>query len=91
MVLKVNPFNEIVTTRLLDFFGLATPWTRRLWGAGTVLMLRELIECCDAVALGTLSEGTARWLANVMKAQVGSDPGAANGRPGVTDILVLGG
>ncbi len=87
MALQVNPFNQVVATRLLDFFAIATPWTRRLWGAGTVLMLRELLECSDAVAQGTLSEGTARWLASAIKSQVGPDPGVGNGRPGVMDIL----
>jgi hypothetical protein len=44
MTLQVNPFDQLVTTRLLDFFAVATPWTRRLWGVGTVLLLRSARE-----------------------------------------------
>jgi len=87
MALQVNPLNQVVATRLLDFFGRATPWTRKLWGAGSLLMLRELIEITDAVAMGTLTDSSARWLANTMKQQIGPDPGLGPARPSVTEIL----
>lgn len=87
MALHVNPYNELVATRLLDFFAIATPRTRRLWGVGTVLMLRELRETADAVAHGTLSDATAHWLANTIKTQAGPDPGVGQARQGLMEVL----
>src|SRR5580700_4451732 len=79
MALQVKSFDQHVATRLLDFFGNRTPWTRRLWSAGTPLMLRELIEVADTDQ-GTLTEASARWLANAAKRRVGPDLGARAGR-----------
>lgn len=40
----VNQFDKEVVARLLEFFGDSTPWHRSLWGVGSVLATREVLE-----------------------------------------------
>jgi hypothetical protein len=40
----VNQFDMEASARLLEFFGDSTPWHRSLWGVGSVLAAREVLE-----------------------------------------------
>lgn len=76
MIDTVNPFEQHVGARLLDFFGEATPWQRSLWNVGLCLTLREVLEASEAVRVGALSEPTLASLANTAQVVAGVDPGS---------------
>jgi hypothetical protein len=63
---------------LLDFFGGETSWQRRLWDAGTLLTLREVLEGGVARASGTLSPPALRWLQESAIEVAGRDPGVGD-------------
>ncbi|WP_138251345.1 integrase [Mycolicibacterium phocaicum] len=70
-----SSYAEHIVARLSDFFSEMTPWQRRLWDAGTVLTLRELLEAADWCANGVLSTGTVAWLAKDAERLAGRDRG----------------
>lgn len=71
----VDPFGMHVVARLLDFFGVPTPWYRRLWCPGAVLALREVLEASHAVRAAILSEDTFGSVVRSATALTGPDPG----------------
>ena len=76
MLVPVNPDEEVIAARLLEFFAAATPWNRRLWNTGIVLGLREILEAVEAARAGVLSEESVKTLGNTCTRLVGLDPGA---------------
>jgi hypothetical protein len=67
-----------VAARVLDFFGLASPWQRGLWCTGLVLTLKELLEASEAVHARVLHEEAFRYLAAEAVKLVGIDPGSGD-------------
>ena len=69
---------ELVCARLRDFFAHNTPWHRRLWGIGTVLGLREVLEYADGclTARSRSAEGLC-FVVSSTRREVGRDPGVA--------------
>lgn len=78
-----SPYGEDIMARLGDFFADMTSWQRRLWDAGTVLTLRELLEAAEWSANGVLSSGTVAWLAKDAERLAGRDQGV-----GARDVRV---
>lgn len=102
-MLHVNSYDRHAAACLLDFFGAATPWQRRLWAVGTVIGLREVLEGSEAVQSGVLSPKSFENLCQSIEVTAGTDPGAGSPeerrllqaslrscpRPGSADYLVL--
>lgn len=66
-------FDEYVVGRMLELCHPATPWWRRLWQPGTVLLARELLEAGDpAMSASDHARGT---LLSQLRDRVVSDPG----------------
>lgn len=78
MISPVNPPEQHVAARLLDFFGRATPWHRSLWSVGSLLTLKEILEASEAARAGVLSPDALEQLVNAGLKQVGLDPGMGN-------------
>ncbi len=82
---------ELVCARLRDFFAHNAPWHRRLWGIGTVLGLREVLEYADGclTARSRSAEGLCFVVSNTRR-EVGRDPGVApmieSGSPRGSDV-----
>jgi hypothetical protein len=74
----VDPFGAHVVARLLDFFGVPTPWFRRLWCPGAILSLKEVIEASHAAREGILSEETFGSVVRSATALTGADPGVGS-------------
>lgn len=74
-MLNVNPYDQHVAGRLLDFFGASTAWHRSLWVPGVVLTLKEVLEASEAQQAGILSEGSIKNLIGCAQAAIGPDPG----------------
>ncbi len=70
---------ELVRSRLRDFFARNAPWHRRLWGIGTVLSLREVLEYANGCLTGRSpsTEGL-RFVVGSASREVGRDPGVAH-------------
>ena len=64
-----------VLARLKEFLRDTTPWSRRLWDAGTILSLRELYDAIEWSEAKVLSASTVKWLANDLERLVGRDRG----------------
>lgn len=75
-MLRVNASDRHVAACLLDSFGAKTPWQRRLWGVGTVMSLREVLEGSEAVQSGVLSPKAFEHLCQAAELTAGQDPGA---------------
>ncbi len=67
-----------VAVRLRDFFFTSTPWQRRLWDAGTVSALKELLEVSRWRSEHVLSDGAVRWFAHELERVVGVDTGVGD-------------
>ena len=67
-----------IAARILDFFGLTTPWQRGLWCTGLVLTLKELLEASEAVRARVLHEEALRYLAAEAAKLAGIDPGSGD-------------
>jgi hypothetical protein len=61
--------------RLSEFFDDSSSWARRVWGAGSVLSLRELHTAVDWAGEKVLSPATVSWLAHDVEATLGRDRG----------------
>ena len=70
---------DLVRSRLKDFFGRSIPWNRRLWGIGTVLSLREVLEYADACIVGEVptTEGL-QFVIHRISPRVTQDPGVSH-------------
>jgi len=67
-----------VAARLQDFFFVTAPWQRRLWDAGTVFALKELLDASRWRAEHVLSEGAVHWLSHELERIVGVDHGVGD-------------
>lgn len=79
-MLLVNPRDELIAARLLDFFAWNTRWNRALWDVGSILSLKEVLEASEAVRDGVLSQGTLEWLKQRVEMCIGRDLGLG-GKP----------
>ena len=70
-----DPYADHIGARLLEFFADTTPWARRLWDAGSVMMLREVYDASEWVDRQVLSGGALAWLAQDAEKLVGRDRG----------------
>ncbi len=61
--------------RLSEFFDESASWSRRAWGAGSVLSLRELHSVVEWSAEKVLSPATVVWLARDLEVTLGRDAG----------------
>lgn len=73
-MLNVNPFEEHVAARLLDFFHSKTPWQRGLWTPGVLLTIREVLQASEAAAAGVISLPSLHNVASSAIELVGRDP-----------------
>jgi hypothetical protein len=70
-----HAFGEHLAARLLDFTADTTPWQRRLWDLGTVLVLKEVYEAGQWIDAQVLSEAAMHWLCHDTERLVGKDLG----------------
>lgn len=68
-------FATHVAVRLQDFFFETAPWQRRLWDAGTLSALKELLDASFWQSRNVLSPGSVSWLAKELEKIVGRDHG----------------
>lgn len=68
-------FATHVAVRLQDFFFETAPWQRRLWDAGTLSALKELLDASYWQSQNVLSPGAVSWLAKELERIVGRDHG----------------
>ena len=73
-----DPYADHVGARLLEFFADATPWSRRLWDAGSVMTLMEVYDASEWVDRHVLSAGALAWLAQDTERLVGRDRGTGD-------------
>ena len=78
MLQPVNPDEELIAARLLEFFSAATPWHRGLWNPGLALTLKELLEASLAVRSSVLHDDTLKVLGSTCLRLSGLDPGAGS-------------
>jgi hypothetical protein len=93
MISTVNPFENLVAARMLDYFSTRTHWHRALWNAGTVLALREVLEASEAQNEGHLSERSVRGAVATALRLLKDDPGIGNAaeRIALADTLTFEG
>lgn len=70
-----DEYRILVVARLFDFFSDKAAWPRRLWDAGAVLMLKELIEASAWVDAQVLGQASVKWLALDVDRILGRDQG----------------
>jgi hypothetical protein len=75
MISLVNPVENLIAARLLDYFSSRTHWHRALWNAGTILALREVLEASEAQNLGHLSEKSIGGAVTTALRLLRDDPG----------------
>jgi hypothetical protein len=73
VTLAASSFDAHVVQRVLEFCHPATPWWRRLWQAGTVLVSRELLEAGDPAM--SASEYAKAALLRELSDRIVRDPG----------------
>lgn len=73
LIFGASEYADHVGARLLDFFADTTPWQRRLWDVGSVLVLDELAEAAEWSAKNVLSAGAVSWLARDVERLAGRD------------------
>lgn len=73
----VNDYEQLICARLLDYFSSKTHWNRSLWGAGTILALREVLEASEAQSQGHLSDKTIKSAIVTALRFLRHDPGVA--------------
>jgi hypothetical protein len=78
MISIVNPHENLIAARLLDYFSTRTHWHRSLWNAGTILALREVLEASEAQNVGHLSERSLRGAIATALRLVKDDPGVGD-------------
>lgn len=66
---------NLVSARLLDYFGRRTDWQRRLWNPGTVTVLQELLEAVDLLKSGHVLPIAVKELSSTARRRVGPDLG----------------
>jgi hypothetical protein len=93
MISAVNPTENLIGARLLDYFSTRTHWPRTLWNAGTILALREVLEASEAQNLGHLSEKSIRGAVTTALRLLKDDPGIGgpNERAALIGALTLNG
>lgn len=75
---RAAPYENLVIARLFDFFANANHWHRRLWEAGTMLTLKEVLEASEAKNAGVLSEGSLSFLCASVMPIAGRDKGVGS-------------
>lgn len=68
-------YRDHVVARLFDFFSDQAAWPRRLWDAGAVLMLNELVEASAWVDAQVLGHASVKWLGGDVDRILGRDQG----------------
>jgi hypothetical protein len=93
VISAVNPFENLIAARMLDYFSTRTHWHRTLWNAGTVLALREVLEASEAQNAGHLSERSVRGAVVTALRLLKDDPGigTAAERIALTESLTVDG
>lgn len=56
MISDVNTYEQMICARLFDYFSSRTHWNRGLWGASTILALKEVLEASEAQSQGHLDK-----------------------------------
>ncbi|WP_102159557.1 integrase [Zhihengliuella halotolerans] len=74
-----------IATRLQDFFLASAPWQRRLWEAGTLSTLTELLDASRWQSEGVLHSSMVKLLATDLATLIAKDPGI--GGPKKTEII----
>jgi hypothetical protein len=77
-MLRVNPFEQQVVARLLDFFSWRAPWHRSLWSPGVRLILEEVLKAAEACEHGILSRESLKNLAETAQQVAGPDAGCGD-------------
>ena len=72
---RTDSYENHVIARLFDFFASVNPWHRRLWEAGTVLTLKEVLEASEARNSSVLSEGSLNFLKSSVMPNAARDKG----------------
>jgi len=75
MISLVNNYEQLICARLLDYFSSKTHWNRSLWGAGTILALREVLEASEAQSQGHLTDKTIKGAVVTALRLLRDDPG----------------
>src|ERR1039458_4885660 len=75
MISLVNSYEQLICARLLDYFSSKTHWNRSLWGAGTILALREVLEASEAQSQGHLTDKTIKGAVVTAMRLLRDDPG----------------
>lgn len=66
--------------RMFEYCSRDTPWNRQLWRLGALLEIRELLECWQAQADGTLTESAVKHFASTVARRIARDPGFGDNR-----------
>lgn len=84
MFVQGDSHAELVIARLYDFFYRRSPWQRRLWRAGLVLSLREVLEYSRIVAEEGLPDEGLLYVASSVEQELDRDLGV---RTPVADLV----
>lgn len=79
-------FSSIISARLLELADERTSWNRSLWQIGTLVGLREVLECIEGVSNKLMTKEIVMHVAPSMTRQVARDEGV--GTPAVRDAVV---
>lgn len=80
----------LTATRLFEFLHRRTPWHRRLWGIGTCLSLKEVVEYSTTRREAGLPPEGLKYVAEASRREVANDPGAAPFAARLDTILARG-
>lgn len=93
VISAVNPVENYIAARLLEYLSSRTPWHRILWNSGSNLALREVLEASEAFSQGHLSDTTVRAAVRAALRMVRDDPGFGGTaeRAALADCLTING
>ncbi|RZU60796.1 integrase [Zhihengliuella halotolerans] len=84
-IIGQDPYATHIATRLQDFFLPSAPWQRRLWEAGTLSTLTELLDASRWQSEGVLHPSAVKSLSADLGTMIAKDPGI--GGPKKTEII----
>lgn len=90
MPIPVNPDEQLIVARLVEFLTPSTSWNRSLWSPGTILQLKELLEAVDASRQGILRSKPLERLGSSCLRVIGLDCGLTSAEKSILNHAIKG-
>lgn len=90
MPTPVNPDEQLIVARLVEFLTPSTSWNRSLWSLGTILHLKELLEAAEYSRRGILSPESLQRLGSSCLRVIGPDSGIPTSQKATLNQAIRG-